>query len=181
MDVWQMTSCEKHLPYYRNLIRLLVVFGARTQEVRLSRWSEWDFEQRLWTVPKAHSKTNGKIVRPIPESLAPWLLELKATSENSEYVLGELKQPEAVSQKGRMLWKQLGHGENWTLHDLRRTFATRMNDLGIAPHVVEQLLGHTLGGVIAIYNRSQYLPDKRNAYEVWSECLMILGQDYSNV
>ncbi|EIO4608171.1 tyrosine-type recombinase/integrase [Vibrio parahaemolyticus] len=175
MDVWQMTSCEKHLPYYRNLIRLLVVFGARTQEVRLSKWSEWDFEQGFWTVPKAHSKTNDKIVRPIPESLAPWLQELKATSENCDYVLGELKQPEAVSQKGRMLWKQLGHDENWTLHDLRRTFATRLNDLGVAIHVVEQLLGHTLGGVIAIYNRSLYLPEKSKALSIWIEHLELLS------
>lgn len=171
MDVWQMTSCKKHLPYYRNLIRLLVVFGARTQEVRLSKWPEWDFEQGLWTVPKAHSKTNDKIVRPIPKSLAPWLQKLKATS-SSDYVLGELKQPEAVSQKGRMLWKQLGHSEKWTLHDLRRTFATRLNDSGVAIHVVEQLLGHTLGGVIAVYNRSQYILEKRRALEVWCEHLI---------
>ncbi|MFM2588624.1 tyrosine-type recombinase/integrase [Vibrio sp. TBV020] len=181
MDVWQMTSCEKHLPYYRNLIRLLVVFGARTQEVRLSKWSEWNFEQRLWTVPKAHSKTNDKIVRPIPESLAPWLQELKATSGNSDYILGELKQPEAVSQKGRMLWKQLGHSEKWTLHDLRRTFATRLNDSGVAIHVVEQLLGHTLGGVIAVYNRSQYILEKRRALEAWCEYLISENNTCVNV
>ncbi|WP_259346994.1 tyrosine-type recombinase/integrase [Photobacterium damselae] len=103
--------------------------------------------------------------------------ELKATSENCDYVLGELKQPEAVSQKGRMLWKQLGHVENRTLHDLRRTFATRLNDLGVAIHVVEQLLGHTLGGVIAIYNRSLYLPEKSKALSQWVEQLELLSID----
>ena len=60
---------------------------------------------------------------------------------------------------GRMLYKRLGHSEPWTLHDLRRTFATTLNNMGIAPHVVEQLLGHSLGGVMAVYNRSQYLPE----------------------
>ncbi|HIF9279290.1 TPA: tyrosine-type recombinase/integrase [Photobacterium damselae] len=52
------------------------------------------------------------------------------------------------------MWKRLEHEEKWTMHDLRRMLATRMNELGIAPHVVEQLLGHSLGGVMQIYNRS---------------------------
>lgn len=43
--------------------------------------------------------------------------------------------------------------------------------MGVAPHVVEQLLGHTLGGVLAIYNRSQYLPEKLDALNKWVEKL----------
>jgi hypothetical protein len=38
-----------------------------------------------------------------------------------------------------------------------------MNNMGIAPHVVEQLLGHSMPGVMAIYNRSLYLPEKLDA------------------
>ncbi len=130
---------------------------------------------------KEHSKTGDKIVRPIPSELIAWLEELKACSTDNDFVLGELKRPEAVSQAGGSLWKRLGHEEKWTLHDLRRTLATRMNDLGIAPHVVEQLLGHTLGGVMAIYNRSQYLPEKEAALETWLERLMLLSNNSSNV
>lgn len=66
-----MTECEKQLPYYRNLVKLLLVFGARSQEIRLSTWAEWGFELSLWTVPKAHSKTSEKITRPIPEDMKP--------------------------------------------------------------------------------------------------------------
>ncbi|WP_406849073.1 integrase arm-type DNA-binding domain-containing protein [Vibrio vulnificus] len=180
-DVWSITSVETLLPYYCNLIKLLMVFGARTQELRLSTWSEWDFETLQWTVPKSHSKTNDKIVRPIPEQLSPWLHELKKLHADSGYLLGELKRPEAVSQFGRMLWKRTGHDEPWTLHDLRRTFATCMNDLGVAPHVVEQLLGHTLGGVMAIYNRSQYLPEKQKALDMWLDHLEMLCDSPENV
>ncbi|MFA0554485.1 tyrosine-type recombinase/integrase [Vibrio sp. 10N.222.55.A1] len=180
-DIWQVTSSDRLLPYYSTLIKLLIVFGARTQEVRLSTWAEWDFDALLWTVPKAHSKTKDKIVRPIPKQLLPWLQRLKEGSKSSDYLLGELKQSEAVSQFGRMLWKRIGHDESWTLHDLRRTLATRMNDLGVAPHVVEQLLGHTLGGVMAIYNRSQYLPEKQQALEMWLEHLEVLCYPPENV
>lgn len=92
-----------------------------------------------------------------------------------------LKSPETVSQKGRNLWKLLGHEEAWTLHDLRRTFVTRLNDLEVALHVVEQLLGHTLGGVMAIYNRSQYLSEKEKALAMWLERLDLLRNKPSNV
>lgn len=181
VDVWCFTEGTKLLPYYAKLVRLLMIFGARSQEIRLSTWSEWDLEAMLWTVPQANSKTGERIVRPIPESLVPWLKELKVASVDEEYILGEEKQPEAVSQKGRMLWKQLGHSEKWTLHDLRRTFATRLNDLSVAPHIVEQLLGHSLGGVMAIYNRSQYIPEKRAALDMWLEHLDMLSMVNENV
>jgi len=181
VDVWRFTDNTKLLPYYRNLLKLLIIFGARTQEVRLSKWDEWDFEVGCWTVPKANSKTSEKIVRPIPRSLYSWLMGLKVQTEDSGYLLGELKGAEAVSQSGRMLWKRLKHDEAWTLHDLRRTLATKLNDLGVMPHVVEQLLGHSLGGVMAIYNRSQYLPEKKQALNMWLERISLLSSPVENV
>lgn len=62
-----------------------------------------------------------------------------------------------------------------------RTLATKMNDLGIAPHVVEQLLGHSLGGVMPIYNRSQYLPEKAAVLGIWLERLELLANPLDNV
>lgn len=56
-----------------------------------------------------------------------------------------------------------------------------MNELGIAPHVVEQLLGHSLGGVMQIYNRSQYIPEKREALLIWGERLDVLSFDHKNL
>jgi len=56
----------------------------------------------------------------------------------------------------------------WTPHDLRRTFATRVAGLGVAPHIVEKLLNHTLGGVLATYNRHDYAAERIAATEAWS-------------
>lgn len=181
VDVWNLTDDNLLLPYYRNLLKLLILFGSRTQEIRLSQWKEWDFNEMLWTVPKANSKTGERIIRPIPESLYEWLLELKSEACGTDYILGTLKSAEAVSQQGRLLWKRLEHQEQWTLHDLRRTLATRLNDLGVAPHIVEQLLGHSLGGVMAIYNRSQYLVEKKQALDMWSEHLEAIRCRAGNV
>jgi integrase len=65
--------------------------------------------------------------------------------------------------------------------DLRRSLATKLNELGIAPHVVEQLLGHAMPGVMAIYNRSQYLPEKLDALNKWIDRLEVLAGNHENV
>jgi integrase len=66
---------------------------------------------------------------------------------------------------------------HWTLHDLRRTFATKLAELGVGPHIIERLLAHTSGtisGVAAIYNRHHFLPEMREALQRWEERLQTL-------
>uniref|UniRef100_UPI0036DD5B1F tyrosine-type recombinase/integrase n=1 Tax=Photorhabdus sp. RM322S TaxID=3342825 RepID=UPI0036DD5B1F len=168
-------------PYYENLIYLLIVFGARTVEVRLSKMDEWDLNEKIWTVPESNNKTKEKILRPIPDTLIERITHLKHQNKNSEWLLGEFKENTAVSSTGGRIWQRLEHTEQWSLHDLRRTFSTGMSDIGIPPHIVELLLGHTLGGVMAIYNRSQYLPEKLDALNKWTERLDVLAGNHENV
>lgn len=180
-ELWKSVNADGITPYHARILKLLAVFGCRTQEVRLSTWKEWDLDDLIWTVPMAHSKGGDEIVRPIPSSLLPWINDLKADSNPVDFILGELKSGEAVSQMCRHMYARLNHDEPWTPHDLRRTFSTKMNDLGIAPHIVEQLLGHKLGGVMAVYNRSQYIPEKRRAMDIWMDRLDLLGGNAENV
>ncbi|MCL1078812.1 site-specific integrase [Parashewanella spongiae] len=181
IDIWCHANSKKPSLYFQRLLKLLIVFGARTQEVRLSTWDEWDFNEGVWTVPNFNSKTQQKIIRPIPKQLISWLIELKGNSKDSDFILEEFRSPESVSGSGGKVWNRLDHKEPWKLHDLRRTLATGMNDLGVAPHVVEQLLGHSLGGVMAIYNRSQYLSEKKAALEMWFDHLELLRNKPENV
>jgi integrase len=60
----------------------------------------------------------------------------------------------------------------WTLHDIRRTVATRMAELGVQPHIIEAVLNHVSGhkgGVAGIYNRATYDKEKREALNLWAE------------
>ncbi|VDR24274.1 Prophage CP4-57 integrase [Raoultella terrigena] len=175
-DIWRESTGLKFKPYYAAMLHLLVVFGCRTQELRLSAVSEWDLQDWIWTVPKEHSKGGEKILRPVPDVIRPFIKELIEKNRDTGLLMGCIKKPEAVSQWGRGIYKRLGHSEPWTLHDLRRTFSTTLNNMGIVPHVVEQLLGHTLGGVMAVYNRSQYLPEKMDALNKWVDRLNILSE-----
>jgi len=64
---------------------------------------------------------------------------------------------------------------DWTHHDLRRTTATRMAEIGISPHIVEAVLNHVSGhkaGVAGIYNRADYETQKRHALISWGEHLL---------
>jgi integrase len=70
--------------------------------------------------------------------------------------------------------KPLAH---WTVHDLRRTVATRMAELGIQPHIIEAVLNHVSGhkgGIAGVYNRATYDREKREALNLWAEHLMAI-------
>ena len=68
----------------------------------------------------------------------------------------------------------------WTLHDLRRTFATNLAQLDVAPHVIERLLNHVTGqisGVAAIYNRAKYFDEMAQAMQQWEARLAEILND----
>ena len=63
---------------------------------------------------------------------------------------------------------------DWRLHDLRRTCATGMAELGVQPHIIEAVLNHVSGhkgGVAGIYNRAKYADEMRTALQRWADYL----------
>jgi integrase len=77
--------------------------------------------------------------------------------------------------------KDGAHLPPWGLHDLRRTFSTRLHDAGIEPLVVEALLAHKQQGVAAVYNRASFRDAKRVALEKWHSLLsaILTSADFS--
>lgn len=183
-DVWRCLNTTVNNPYlapgYRHFLVLLLVFGCRCNEVKQSRVDEWDVDNWVWTVPKAHSKNGREIIRPIPPQLRQWILNLKtiASMEKSEYFInGISRKTPTISTIGGRLWRKFGHSQPWALHDFRRVLATNLNDMGVNPDAVEQLLGHALRGVRGIYNRSQYREEKLKALTMWCDYLNSLLVD----
>lgn len=62
--------------------------------------------------------------------------------------------------------------QDFTPHDLRRTFASRLSDLGVAPHVIEKMLNHQMEGVMAVYNRAEYWQERVAAQRLWDRTLI---------
>lgn len=109
------------------------------------------------------------------------LQQLKSISR-SEYVLtgADYRQPlteNALPRAIKRIQDRLGIPE-WTAHDLRRTFATQLGEtLQVDPVVIEKCLGHKMPRIMAMYNRNEMLPQRREALERWAVCIENMMQD----
>lgn len=153
---------------YGTIIELLALTGQRRDEVAGMAWTELDLATASWTIPAARSK-NGK---PHIVHLASPVLTILSSVDR----LGVL----AFSTNGRTPFQgfskckrqldALSGITGWTLHDLRRTVVSGMARLGISPHVADKVLNHnsgTISGVAAVYQLHQFLPERRNALNMW--------------
>jgi integrase len=127
---------------YGRIVRLLILLGCRRQEIGSLLWREVDVENGTLTISAERAKNHRALTLPLP-SIAVELL--RAVPPRNEHVFGR-------SRRGFGSWSDLKTAldtrskvSGWTLHDIRRSVATGMNELGIAPHVVEQILNHQSG------------------------------------
>jgi integrase len=86
---------------------------------------------------------------------------------------GRLKNvPLTAGTKPKARLDRLSGVTDWVQHDLRRTMATHMQDLEVMPHVIELCLNHKLKGVAGVYQRSQLLDLKLDAWERWAAFIL---------
>src|SRR5262249_18458842 len=142
------------------LLRLLLLTGCRLNEVAGMRHSEIQEDGTQWLIPGERTKNHRPHVVPL-SPLARDLLAGAKRIEGCSFVCSTTGSS-AVSGwtkiKGR-LDAAMKPALPWVLHDLRRTTATGMADIGIAPHIVEAVLNHVSGaraGVAGTYNRALY-------------------------
>jgi len=159
---------------YGRIARLLILSGCRREEVGGISWGE--MEDGVWTIPG--SRTKNKRVLPLP-GIAWRIIDGVPHRPGNDHLFGK-------SSRGYMNWavskKALDKRcqiSAWRLHDLRRTVATRMADLGIQPHIVEAALNHASGhkrGVAGVYNRSPYAREVKNALAIWADYVVSIAQ-----
>jgi len=161
----------------RDVIRLLFLTGQRSGEVCGMRRGEIDLDRAQWILPA--NRTKNGLTHVVPLSLAAMEIverALKRAGDEAEAPLftrvGEPIESNAIAHAVRL--KLQNTKERWTPHDIRRTVATGMAGLGIAPHIIEAVLNHISGfkaGVAGVYNRNTYEPEKRRALDIWAEHL----------
>jgi integrase len=156
---------------FGRIVRLLMLTGQRRTEVGDMAWGE--LSDGLWTIPGGRTKNHREHVLPL-SGLAQSIVEARPRIVGRDHVFGERGPGFSSWPHGKAaLNKRLGAKvKPWTIHDLRRTAATRMCDLGVAPHVVEQVLNHQTGhraGVVGVYNRSRYEREVRAAVALWAD------------
>tara|TARA_Y100001937_G_scaffold89915_1_gene121607 strand:+ start:933 stop:2189 length:1257 start_codon:yes stop_codon:yes gene_type:complete len=166
-------------------VAMLIVFGVRKGELIAAQWREFDFENRVWLLPAERTKTGVKITIPIPESVLPWFRELHVRANGSDYLFPSRRASrrrkyisddtlnhalsklfgEKVDSKKKPYPNILGqHGiEHFVVHDLRRTCRSLLAEIGVPSHVAERCLNHKVKGVEGIYDRYDYLDERREA------------------
>jgi integrase len=162
------------------LARLLLLTAQRRDELAHATWGEFDLDKQTWTIPGARTK-NGRPHIVHLSQLAIEILEgLPRVASKQGWVfttgLGGADTPVSGFGRGReriaaAIAEISGEAiDPFTLHDLRRSAATGMAALRIAPHVVDKILNHSTGkiaGVAKIYNRYEYAPEREAALEAW--------------
>ncbi len=157
-------------------LKLALLTGQRRGEIAGMRWDELrnlDSAEPLWDIPATKTK-NG---RPHAVPLSPMTVGIiKAIEQHGEFVFG-LRGPfsgfsHAKARVDDSLVKAGAVVKEWHIHDLRRTAATHMAELGTRHEVIELVLNHTSGsrgGIVGVYNRSELMPERRRALDRWSQ------------
>lgn len=185
------------------IAQLLLLTGARRDEVAEARWNEFDLDSKTWTIPKERSKNGNAHEIPLSGAAIRILTTLPKIGDRKGALVFSTTGRTSVSGFSRAKTlidtaiaeargEDVGPMAPWVFHDLRRSAASGMACLGIAPHVVEAVLNHKSGsikGVAAVYNRYNYGAEKRAALEAWAARLdaivsgdaIVGGADRSNV
>lgn len=151
--------------------KTLILTAQRREETAGMRLSELNFDKGEWTIPKERTK-NGKehlvhlspqcidVLKDIPRQNSDLVFTTTGTTSISGYHVAK-KQIDDLMPEGT---------PHWVVHDLRRTAASGMAALGFQPHVIERVLNHisgAQGGLVGVYQRHQYVEERRQALIAW--------------
>jgi integrase len=170
---------ERPLPTLAGEILLLMFLtGQRSGEVAGMRLGEIRLANRSWVIPKERSKNKRPHLVPLSDAalvaIQPRIEALEAEGAGADApIFTRGSEPVDSRWVAKMVRTHLAKGfDHWTPHDVRRTVATMMGDIGILPHVVEATLNHVSGfrsGVAGTYNLAEYANEKRDALERWAD------------
>tara|TARA_R110002124_G_scaffold102957_1_gene251390 strand:+ start:1327 stop:2538 length:1212 start_codon:yes stop_codon:yes gene_type:complete len=174
-------ACDKIGFPYGVAYKLLLMTGQRRGEVLDSSWQE--FNGNIWTLPGERVKNKRTHILPLPSKVMEMihLIPHKQGATKLFPIAGHPDKSLNSFNKGaahlHRIMTPLNEGNpiaDFRIHDLRRTVATGMQRLGIPIAVTEAVLNHVSGsmsGIASVYQRHDYLNEKREALEVWNELL----------
>jgi integrase len=162
LKVWQ--GAERLGYPYGPAVQLLILTGARRDEIASLRWSEIIGD----TISLSGDRTKNGQAHIIPLSApARDILNRLPRVVNRDFVFSNGMRP--ISCWPRATKELPKFANHWTIHDLRRTLATGLQRLGVPLQVTEAVLNHTgsRAGIVGIYQRHDYAQEKRSALDAW--------------
>jgi integrase len=160
----------------------LAFTGCRRREATQMRWAELDLERATWALPPERRKTGARDPEPFVINLHADVVEAlrrQPVLEGSPYVFWGRRDERPFEFHYAIMARLRALGlKDWRLHDLRRYMRSRLGRLGVSQTVAEMCLGHlgAKGGLVGVYDRYQYLLEKKDAWLRWGDYLMALTQ-----
>lgn len=155
-------------------IKLMMHVFVRHDELRLAEWSEFDFNNRVWTIPAEKMKMRSAHVVPLTKQSIDILNEIRLYTANKKFVFQSQVASNCVMSEQAMpnILHQLGYKGKQTIHGFRGLASTILNEHGLHPDHIEAQLAHKDPNTTrAAYNHAQYLPHRVKLMEFWSEYL----------
>jgi integrase len=151
-------------------VRFLLLSCARRDEAASMQFKE--LSDNIWMLPAARNKTKVELARPLSGLT---MKELPERGGDDEYVFGNT--PDRPLSSFSALKSHLDKASGvtgWRLHDLRRTARTLLSRAGVNADHAERCLGHVIGGVRGVYDRHEFLSEKRHAYQALAHELELI-------
>jgi integrase len=165
---------------------LLLALCVRKMELLSAKCADFDLRSGLWKLESNRTKTKSCIEIPLASQVIVWLEEAITFACGSEYLFParrlirmknglprtnrfEHVSPDTLNVALKRL--PLKGVDHFTVHDMRRTARTHLGALGVDPFVAERALNHKLRGTQGIYDRHDYLSQRRQALHQWAEML----------
>jgi len=166
----------------KQALRLQLTTGQRKCEVCKARWSDISWIHATWTIPEEVAKNRTRHVVHLSTLALEILQELHEMTGKTEFLLpspngfSENVRPNSLDQALHKEFDKLNVKVRFTPHDLRRTFGTHLDRLGVRSDVISRILNHSLNrGVTGVYTQHAAVEEMKRAMECWaSELRMIL-------
>jgi len=157
-------------------VKLLLMLGVRKSELIKALKSEFNLDSAVWELVKHRTKSKVSIDIPLPTQAVAALNELFIRSADSDNLLParspqHKKNPhisEATLNKALEKITQLAH---FTIHDLRRTAKTKLQEMGVDEFISERCLNHRIKGVAGTYGKHDFFDERKKALQLWANYL----------
>lgn len=163
---------------FGTIVKLLILTGCRKNEIGSLTWNQ--ITKDTITIPATVAKNGREHTIPISALANNLLLSVPKPSVNGRYVFlatsGKSEKYNGYAFHLKELQK-ISETSGWTIHDIRRTYATNLAALGTPIHITERLLNHvsgTQGGIVAVYQKYQYLDEQREAVDKYEQFIQKL-------
>jgi len=168
------------LPTIRLGMRLFLLTMVRKSELQDATWDEVDFENAVWTIPKERMKRSKAHNVYLSQQCLDIMIALKTCAGNSRYLLPSRYDADAPMSRAtfnRVTYAVVERAqkeglplEPFTVHDLRRTGSTLLNELGFNSDWIEKCLAHEDGrSSRGVYNKAEYEHQRRHMMQEWSD------------